>query len=263
MTESQTSPEIEAVAARVRDALEPLDLDALGALLDDNVRWGGEDETPETCHTRTAVLNRLRQQRQDGLETTVLEVAPGIRGILVALKVRQPAHAGHDHDHEWTAYQALTVHDQRILDIRGCANRYSAAVRAGVWVDPASGTLVEAVTPILNVSSVADSIGWFGKLGWSKTFDWRGDDGMVSFGGVRSGGSEIFLCRDGQGGRGEHGMWLSIWVADVDAVHATCDREGLTVLRAPRDEPWGVREMLVQHPDGHTFRISQASQTGH
>ena len=24
----------------------------------------------------------------------------------------------------------------------------------------------------------------------------------------------------------------------------------------PTDEPWGVREMHVRHPDGHVFRIS-------
>jgi hypothetical protein len=41
------------------------------------------------------------------------------------------------------------------------------------------------------------------------------------------------------------------------------EREGITVLQAPRDEPWGVRELLIQHPDGHTFRIGQSSQGGH
>jgi hypothetical protein len=245
MTQKQTNAEIEGAAAQLRDALAPLDLDALAAVLDDNVRWGGAEDTPETCHTRAAVLDRLGQQRQRGLETSVIEVTPGEQGILVALKVREPAQAGHDHDHEWTVYQALKVHDRHIIDIRGYPNRYSAAVHAGVWVDPGSATLVERVTPILNVSSVADSTAWFGRLGWSKTFDWRGDDGMVSFGGARSGDCELFLCRDGQGGRGEHGAWLSIWVADVDAVHATCAREGITVLQPPRDEPWGVREMLV------------------
>jgi uncharacterized glyoxalase superfamily protein PhnB len=157
----------------------------------------------------------------------------------------------------------LQVHDQRIVDIRSCPDRYSAAVRAGVGVDPAAGTLVEGLTPILNVSSVVDSIAWFARLGWFKTFDWRGDDGMVSFGGVRSGGSEIFLCRDSQGGRGDHAAWLSIWVADVDAVHGLCVREGVTIIQPPRDEPWGVRELLIRHPDGHTFRIGQAAQTGH
>lgn len=254
MTHSQTNSDM---AAQLREALDPLDLDALGRLLDDDVRWGGAHDTSETCHSRDDVLSWLQKQAQRGLEKKVLEATPGERGVLVALKVREPAHAGHDHDHEWTVYQALQVRDGRIVDIRGCPNRYSAALRVGVSVDPASGTVAERVTPILNVSSVPDSIAWFARLGWSRTFDWSGDDGVVGFGGVASGNAEIFLCREGQGGRGEHAAWLSIWVADVDAVHATCTRAGITVLQSPRDEPWGVREMLVQHPDGHTFRISQ------
>jgi uncharacterized glyoxalase superfamily protein PhnB len=52
-------------------------------------------------------------------------------------------------------------------------------------------------------------------------------------------------------------VWLAVWVDDVDLVHAVCGREGLEVLRPPQDEPWGVREMHVRHPDGHVFRISQ------
>ena len=36
-------------------------------------------------------------------------------------------------------------------------------------------------------------------------------------------------------------------------------REGLEVTWPPTDEPWGVREMHVRHPDGHTFRIGRGS----
>jgi hypothetical protein len=35
---------------------------------------------------------------------------------------------------------------------------------------------------------------------------------------------EIFLCAHGQVGRGEHGVWLSVWVDDVDAVHTAWAR---------------------------------------
>lgn len=52
-------------------------------------------------------------------------------------------------------------------------------VRAGVEVDASSGTLAEEVTPILNVSSLVDSIAWFARLGWSNKSDCRGDDGVV------------------------------------------------------------------------------------
>ena len=73
----------------------------------------------------------------------MLEIVPGEYGILLMLKVRQPAQPGHNHDHHWTAYQTLKVHDHHIVDIRPYPNRYSAAVRAGVKVDPASGTVAE------------------------------------------------------------------------------------------------------------------------
>src|SRR5947207_3246709 len=132
--------------------------------------WG-TDSDPSTCRARCSSRPAPPARR-----STALEIVPGEYGILLMLKVRQPAQPGHNHDHDWTAYQTLKVHDQHIVDIRPYPNRYSAVVRAGVKVDPASGTVAEGLTPILNVSSVVDSIAWFARLGWSKTFDWRGND---------------------------------------------------------------------------------------
>jgi catechol 2,3-dioxygenase-like lactoylglutathione lyase family enzyme len=126
---------------------------------------------------------------------------------------------------------------------------------------------VEHITPILNVSSMAESFAWFEKLGWKKKWSW-GDP--PTFGAVGSGKVEIFLCKDGQGSRGgprpQHpgdddtgGVWMSWWVlspAEVDATHARALEQGLTVTWPPTDEPWGVRELHLRHPDGHTFRVS-------
>jgi uncharacterized glyoxalase superfamily protein PhnB len=55
----------------------------------------------------------------------------------------------------------------------------------------------------------------------------------------------------------EKGVWMSIWVEDVDAVHRHCVAQGLDVMWLPTDMPWNVREMHVRHPDGHVFRISR------
>ena len=121
---------------------------------------------------------------------------------------------------------------------------------------------VHEVTPILNVSDLPASFGWFERVGWTKQWDWCPPDTEApTFGSVGSGGREIFLCLDGQGGRGDQGTWISIWVDDVDTVHATCLREEVEVIDGPKDKPWGVREMHVRHPDGHVFRIS--AETGH
>ncbi len=126
------------------------------------------------------------------------------------------------------------------------------------------------LTPILNVSDLESSFDWFEKLGWKKNWDW-GDP--PDFAAVGSGPCEIFLCRDAQGGRGksalaatggvdgaddaDKGVWLSIWVDDVDAVHRRCLERDIEVTYPPTDEPWNVREMHVRHPDGHVFRVGQ------
>ena len=131
------------------------------------------------------------------------------------------------------------------------------------------------LNPILNVSDVRASFAWFEKFGWQKGWEW-GDP--PSFGGVCSGDCEIFLCLNGQGGRGrspfpqtfgadsdeeaETAVWMSIWVDDVDAVHARCVAEGLEVTWPPTDMEWNAREMHVRHPDGHVFRISQPLEEG-
>ncbi len=126
------------------------------------------------------------------------------------------------------------------------------------------------VTPILNVSDIVESFAWFEKFGWKKDWDWGEPP---TFGGVCSGHSEIFLCQGGQGGRGlgsntmtfgkdgdqtaDQGVWMSIWVENVDEIHRHCVEQGLDITWPPSDMPWNVREMHVRHPDGHVFRVSQ------
>jgi catechol 2,3-dioxygenase-like lactoylglutathione lyase family enzyme len=130
--------------------------------------------------------------------------------------------------------------------------------------------IARRVTPILNVSDIQKSFAWFEKLGWKKGWDWGTPP---TFGGVCSGECEIFLCLNGQGGKGRAGnkatfgpgsnqaaetsVWMSLWVDDVDAVYQQCLERGIDVTWPPTDMPWNVREMHVRHPDGHVFRISR------
>lgn len=124
---------------------------------------------------------------------------------------------------------------------------------------------VQCLTPILNVSNMAESFAWFEKLGWKKLWDWGQPP---TFGAVGCGQVEIFLCLGAQGSRGgplpQHarddtgGVWMSWFLpspADVDAAHALALSHAMTVTRPPQDEPWNVREFHLRHPDGHTFRV--------
>lgn len=143
---------------------------------------------------------------------------------------------------------------------------------------------IKGITPILNVSDVPASMRWFESLGWSRGFAWnqgglikhaalQDEHGPAQFGGMCANTPEegegvmVFLCKDGQGSRdprpypGRHsddcgGVWMSWWVEDVDAAHAECLKAGVEIVREPVNEPWGVREFLVRHPDGHYVRVS-------
>jgi len=128
----------------------------------------------------------------------------------------------------------------------------------------------KGLTPILNVSDIEASFAWFAKWGWQKLWEWGKPP---TFAAVGSGRVEIFLCQGAQGGRGrgrntttfqidndeaaDQGVWMSVWVDDVDIVHRNCVAEGLDVTFPPTDMPWSVREMHVRHPDGHVFRVSK------
>lgn len=129
---------------------------------------------------------------------------------------------------------------------------------------------VRSLTPILNVSDIRASLAWFALLGWETKFVWDEGGGEPGFAGTGFGDAvEIFLCRDGQGSRGTHrperpfdestgGVWMSWFlndVEDVDRIHAEAVELGLDVSMPPTDEPWGIREFHLRHPDGHTFRI--------
>jgi catechol 2,3-dioxygenase-like lactoylglutathione lyase family enzyme len=125
---------------------------------------------------------------------------------------------------------------------------------------------VTCLTPILNVSDMAASFEWFEKLGWRKLWDWGTPP---TFGAVGSGKVEIFLCLGAQGSRGgpmpkftgddeTGGVWMSWFLgspAEVDAAYELALRNGMTVTHPPTNEPWGIREFHLRHPDGHTFRV--------
>ena len=127
---------------------------------------------------------------------------------------------------------------------------------------------IQHITPILNVTDLAASFEWFEKWGWKKAWEWGSPP---SFGAVANGHHDLFLCLDGQGGRGrgdntttfttagdeqaDKGAWVCISVDDVDAVHRDCLAAGLEITFPPEDMPWNFREMHVRHPDGHVFRV--------
>jgi ankyrin repeat protein len=118
--------------------------------------------------------------------------------------------------------------------------------------DPAerSANRFNAATPILNVRNVPASIAYYvEKLGFAKEWDWGTPP---TFGCVHRDEVRIFLCQDGQGAPG---MWMSVFIQDVDALHEEYRRRGAIIRQPPTNFPWGLREMNVEDLDGHRLRL--------
>lgn len=125
-----------------------------------------------------------------------------------------------------------------------------ALVAAGA--DPTEGNPLrfDYAIPILNVKSVPAAIAYYcEKLGFEKEWDWGTP---ATFGCVRHDGVQIFLC---EGAQGSPGTWISIFVRDVDALHADYRRRGAIIKQQPTNFPWGIREMNVADLDGHRLRL--------
>jgi len=60
---------------------------------------------------------------------------------------------------------------------------------------------------------------------------------------------------------GDHQYFAYLLVDDVDAFHerarAGIGEAGGAILKAPRDEPWGLREIALRTVDGHRLTIGQ------
>ena len=110
--------------------------------------------------------------------------------------------------------------------------------------------VAECLTPILYVRDFSEAMDYYtGKLLFDRLWDWGNPP---EFGAVRLGKVEIFFCL---GGQGHPGTWLSIFVDDVDDYFERITRFGAEVIRGPKDEPWGVREMHVRDPNQHVIRF--------
>jgi SnoaL-like domain len=84
----------EAILGRVR-TLDSADLDAIGELLDPDVRWGASGDPAPSCQNRRQVLAWYQRGREAGVRAQVTEAAVAGNQILVGLMVSgRPATEG-------------------------------------------------------------------------------------------------------------------------------------------------------------------------
>jgi hypothetical protein len=119
----------ETIAGKLGRAFEEGDDDLFASLLDPAVRWGGEGDTPETCHTREQVLTRYRRLRDGGVGATVEETICQGDAVVLGLALRLPDR-GAPLDLPPRVYQVFRLADGLVVDIRGFPTREEALARA-------------------------------------------------------------------------------------------------------------------------------------
>jgi GNAT superfamily N-acetyltransferase/catechol 2,3-dioxygenase-like lactoylglutathione lyase family enzyme len=106
--------------------------------------------------------------------------------------------------------------------------------------------------PILYSENVIRSLDYYTEtLGFDGRWDWGKPP---TFGCVYKDSVQIFFCEKAQG---NPGTWLSVFVQDVDAYYEDIKAKGAKILASPNSMEWGIREMLVEDPDGHKIRFGQ------
>lgn len=116
------------LAERIGAAYGQADLDAFGALLADDVRWG-DDDLPRRCRGRADVLRTFAQLLGSGVSADVVGVESGPLGVLCRLRVRWPDPADRARGTEFL--HVLMVRDGRITEIRRYDDARSATEAIG------------------------------------------------------------------------------------------------------------------------------------
>lgn len=117
---------------------------------------------------------------------------------------------------------------------------------------------IHGVQPVLPVPDVAAAADWFCRvLGFEVDFLY-GDPplvGRVKLG-DRSWGDPIYIhLQHAAGGIAPCGETRLHAGHDIDGLHRHALAAGASVLLPPTDQPWGLRELVLQAPGGHRLCI--------
>jgi GNAT superfamily N-acetyltransferase/catechol 2,3-dioxygenase-like lactoylglutathione lyase family enzyme len=114
--------------------------------------------------------------------------------------------------------------------------------------------IFKTTVPILYSTDVVKSLAYYvDVLGFESKWEWGNP---TDFGGVNKNSVEIYFCLNAMG---QPGTWLCLWVDDVDTYYDTIKAKGAKILSPPETMEWGMREMIVEDPDGHRIRFGQGA----
>jgi hypothetical protein len=124
---------MELLAARVRYAMESIDLEEMGELLSPNARWGAPEQDVPTCRNAREILAWYDVARENGVRADITEVVVVGEGLVVGLKILA-TREGPSKSKNATRWQVLSVQGGLIAEIRGYESRGDAMAFATTGV---------------------------------------------------------------------------------------------------------------------------------
>jgi hypothetical protein len=119
---------METIAARIRYAMEAVDLQQMSELLAPDARWGAPEQDVPTCRNAQQILSWYELARDNGVRAEITDV--GIVGshVVIGLKVHNPNEKKRSRTN--TRWQVLSVNDGLVTEIRGYESRGDATAYA-------------------------------------------------------------------------------------------------------------------------------------
>lgn len=113
---------------------------------------------------------------------------------------------------------------------------------------------------VMAVKNLATSTDYYmNKLGFSRDFSVDGWE-FLSLENFRL---QLGECPDeiDAGDTNNHSYFANIEVRDIDALYDSFQQAGANISSQPENKSWGLRELLVQSPDGHRMLFIQPIET--
>ncbi len=124
------------------------------------------------------------------------------------------------------------------------------------------------ISVMFNVHDVDRSVRFYRALGFTTRWEWKGEDGKLSYAGVGIGGAVIALGRiwTGEGG-GEYrdyqkwvstplgaGVIVNVELRNVEGVYAKAKKARATIESRLRSWPYGMA-FTINDPDGYVVKF--------
>jgi uncharacterized glyoxalase superfamily protein PhnB len=138
----------------------------------------------------------------------------------------------------------------------------SSAKAAKAKTGKNEGLRLASVSPGLTVNDIEKSLAWYcDVLGFTVDQRWESDGKLM--GAEVKAGSVVFMIGQDDWKKGRDrvkGAGVRIYCdtdQDIDRLAARIKANGGTLAQEPKDQPWGMRDLAIDDPDGYKITIAR------